>query len=301
MGNADNFLAIKDEIFDTVFGHDKRTFLLIDATLKNYGSEPELFEILKAYNVYPINFSCHELDGVFPLYLVLLESDNIKDREFFEISVRSALDALEPDNIKQGKGRCVCAWFSSQLSIEQISDFIINTAIQHIQNIGDVLIRFFDPAVLGALLDILDSWQKQRLLSNVNVWCYIDGDGIVRSLNGNGDSKKLSYSLGLTESDLLELKNIEVINKILLEYRGIGQNVLLSEIRAIQLLRPAIRFYSTHFIVEEDDDIVKFGMDVLISQKHFYLSPEFSKYLPENNHNIKKSYNQLKSMISDGR
>ncbi|HCC5835713.1 DUF4123 domain-containing protein [Citrobacter farmeri] len=296
MNNSDDLFSIKKGMNDTIFGHGKKSFLLIDATLENYDSEPGLFEELKKHNVYPIKFSHPELVGALPLFLVELDEQVVSSQKLFEISICSALKALRPENLKQGKGRCVCGWLTSPLTIEQLSRFISNSAIQHIQGVGDILLRFFDPSVLRPLLEILDPWQQQRLLDNIDVWFYLDGNGILQSVNGEGKSKKLSFSLGLVEKNLRDIQNIEVTNKILLEYRAKEQNIIIPEIQAIRLLRPALRFFSIHFMIEEND-IFQFGVDVLTSKHEFYLSPDFSKHLPHDN--SKKKYKDIKMAIGD--
>lgn len=298
MINIDSFSIIKDELLNTIFGRNGKAFLLIDATLEHYDSGTDLFETLKAHNAYPLTFSHPQVDGALPLLLVLLDQSDSNSQALLDLSIRTALDELAPEKLKQGNGRSVCAWVSSQLNIEQLSSFISNTAIQHISDVGDVLVRFFDPSVLGALLDILDPWQQQRLLDNTDIWCYIDGEGTLQSVNGDGNSKKLSYSLGLTKDDLLELQNIETINKILLVYRAKEKQITLSEIQMIRLLRPALRFFSEHF-VGTNDDVIEFGIDVLNSKRCFYLSPVFSKYFYVNNKSDKKYYKDFKSMTKD--
>ncbi|SQC93458.1 Uncharacterised protein [Cedecea neteri] len=277
MNYISDLSTIKKNLISTVFGNDKKTFLLVDATLETYGSEPDLFEALSAHKNCQIVFSDPRLDGVLPLYLVPLDSSNENSQSLFEISVRSALASLESEKLKQGKGRCVCAWLSTQLNVEQLSKFIANTAMQNIQNVGDILLRFYDPSVLSVLLGILDPWQCRCLLDNVDVWCYIDGDGMLRSINGNGRIRKLNYSLGLSESSFLDIKNVEIINKILLAYRDGERNDITHEAQAINTLLPALRFFSEHFEIE-GDDVVQFGIDTLTSQAQFYLSSDFTKY-----------------------
>ncbi|EOD1043565.1 TPA: DUF4123 domain-containing protein [Citrobacter farmeri] len=295
MSNIDSFSIIRDELSHTIFERNGKAFLLIDATLEHYDSETELFERLKAHNVYPLTFAHPQVDGVLPLLLILLEQRDSNSQALLDLSIRTALEEITPEKLKQGNGRSVCAWISSQLNLEQLSSFISNTAIQHISDVGDVLIRFFDPSVLGALLDILDSWQRQRLLDNTDLWCYIDGDGTLQSVNNDGNAKKLSYSLGLTKDDFLEFQNIETINKILLVYRAKEKQITLSEIQMIRLLRPALRFFSEHF-VGTNDDVVEFGVDILNSKRNFYLSPVFSTYFSVNNQSNKRHYKEFKSI-----
>lgn len=111
---------------------------------------------------------------------------------------------------------------STELNREQLSESISGMIIQPLQSGNDILVRYFDPSVFGLLLSILDNWQSQQLLRDINFWCYIDGDGNAQVINGGGEqTKKLNYSLGLSEDDLSKINNILVINRVLRLYRKI--------------------------------------------------------------------------------
>lgn len=291
------FYEIKDDIFHAAFGRNGKCFLLIDAALEKYQSDSFLYDLLKNYECYPIIFHHGELQDALPLYFVSLDVQNEKDIELFNNSIRHAINELASERIAAGEGRVVCAWISTQLTQEQLSDNISRFAVQSVQSSSDILIRYFDPSVLGLFLPILDEWQKKQLLSNINTWCYIDGDSVAQIINGDGSCvKKLNHSLGLTESNALEMKNIVVINKILRKYRGMKSMEQLSEQQVANLLHPALRYFYSHFSWS-DNGVIEFGLDVLTAQRLFYQNGVFERFTRDNHIENLPEYSQVKSKI----
>lgn len=292
-----SFDKIKEEIFNAVFGKNGQCFLLIDAALEQYQSDMYLYDILKDYESYPIVFHQNELQGALPLYLIHLNTQKERDNELFNHSIYHALNELEFERINAGKGRSVCAWISTQLTREQLSESISRSAVQPVQSGGDVLIRYFDPSVLGLLLPVLDDWQRQQLLSNINVWCYINGDGTAQIVNGDGEGlKKLNYSLGLTVLNLSEMNNISVINNVLRQYRRVQTMEKISEQQAARLLHPALHYFYLHFS-SAGDDVIEFGLDVLIAQRLFYQGGVFDRYVLNNRSESLPLYTDIKRRI----
>lgn len=291
------FDKIKEEIFNAVFGKNGQCFLLIDAALEQYQSDMYLYDILKDYESYPVAFHQNELQGALPLYLIPLNVQKKRDNKLFNHSIYHALNELEFERINAGKGRSVCAWISTQLTWEQLSESISRSAVQPVQSGGDVLIRYFDPSVLGLLLPVLDDWQKQQLLSNINVWCYINGDGTAQIVNGDGEAlKKLNYSLGLTALNLSEMSNILVINNVLRQYRRIGAMEKLSEQQAARLLHPALHYFYSHF-ASTGNDAIEFCIDVLTAQRLFYQDEVFDRYVLNNRNESLLVYADIKTRI----
>lgn len=273
------FQKIKEEIFNAAFAKNGRCSLMIDASLKQYQSNSFLYDALKDYPLYPIIFYQDELHEALPLYLVPLDVHSIRDKELFHNSIHHALYELGAERINNGEGRSVCAWISTPLTTEQLSESISRSAVQTTQSGGDVLIRYFDPSVFGLLLPVLDGWQKQQLLRNINAWCYIDGDATAQVVNGNGESvKKLSFSLELTESNWIDLNNILVINNILRKYREINGMGKVNEQQAGRLLQPALRYFYDHFS-SVGEGVNEFGLDILTAQQLFYQRGVFEQYL----------------------
>lgn len=264
-------------IFDAAFGKNGKCFLLIDASLEQYQLDGFLYDTLKSHKPFRIVFSANELQDALPLYLYPLNSIEERDNKLFDDSICHALNELKCERLNAGQGRSVCAWISTELTGIQLAEQIASLALQSIQSYGDILLRYFDPAVIGPLMPVLDSWQKQQLLSNINAWCYIDGDGIAQVVNGDGECKrKLNYSLGLTKLNVSEMRRIVDINKILCAYRKMDIVGKLSEYEAVKLLHPALGYFYSTFL-PSDNDISAFGVDVLIAQRLFYQCEVFNK------------------------
>jgi len=290
-------MEIQKTVFEAAFERNGRCFMLIDASLKQYQSNDFLYKLLESYNPHIIKFNREELHDALPLYLVSLDFKIKQDIELFNHSIRHALTELDPGRINAGEGRSVCAWISTELNREQLSESIAGMIIQPLQSGNDVLVRYFDPSVFGLLLPVLDNWQSQQLLRDINAWCYIDGGGNAQIMNGGGDQvKKLNYSLGLSEDDFAKINNILVINKVLRSYRKNKIPETLNEQQIAELLHPAIPFFYSKF-ASVDDGIIDFCLDVLHARWPFYQGVLFERYMSEKCNKYLNFYADLKSMV----
>lgn len=295
--DSDFFYDVKDKITNAAFGKNGQCFLLIDSSLKQYQADVFLYDFLKDYKSYPVTFNQRELQGALPLFLFPLNIMNERDTELFNKSIYHSLNELKSERLDSGEGRSVCAWISTELTGEQLAEQIALSAVQSIQSADDILLRYFDPSVFGPLMSVLDSWQKQQLLSNIDIWSYLDGDGVAQIVNGDGQCKrKLNYSLGLTELNLVEMNRISIVNSILRAYRKMNLDHRLSEREAVKLLHPALGYFYSSFSLS-DHDLVAFGLDVLLTQRPFYLDGMFDKYLLNNRSKNLQSYSDVKSRI----
>lgn len=291
------FHKAKEGIFNSAFAKNGRCFLLIDASLKQYQSNSFLYDALKDYQLYPVMFYQDELHDALPLYLVPLDVHSTRDNELFHNSIHHALYELGSERINAGEGRSVCAWISTPLTIEQLSENISRSAVQTVQSGGNVLIRYFDPSVFGLFLPVLDSWQKQQLLRNINAWCYIDGEATTQVVSGNGENvRKLSYSLELTDSNLVDINNIIIINNILRKYREVNGIGKVNEKEAGKLLQPALRYFHAHFS-SVGEGVNEFGLDILTAQQLFYQRGLFEQYLQNKHAANLPLYSDVKSRV----
>lgn len=292
-----HFMEINKTVFEAAFERNGKCFLLIDASLRKYQSDDSLYKIMESHSIHSIKFNKKELHGALPLYLVPPDFKIKQDVELFNYSIRHALTELDLGRINAGEGRSVCAWISTELNREQLSESISGMIIQPLQSGNDILVRYFDPSVFGLLLSILDNWQSQQLLRDINFWCYIDGDGNAQVINGGGEqTKKLNYSLGLSEDDLSKINNILVINRVLRLYRKNKSVKTLSEQQVAELLHPAILFfYSTFSAV--DDGVADFCLDVLSARWPFYQGVLFGQHILDKRNKHLNGYIDLKSMV----
>ncbi|SAD11121.1 Uncharacterised protein [Enterobacter cloacae] len=292
--DGDSFNDIKEKIISAAFGKNGNCFLLIDASLKEYQTESFLSDTLRDYKSYSIIFQHKEIQGALPLYLFPLGKLSEKDDRLFYNSIRHSLSELKKEKLEAGEGRSVCAWISTNLAGEQLAEQIALTAVQSTQTFGNILIRYFDPSVFGLLIPALDKWQKEQVLSNINTWSYINGDGVVHTMNGNGECrKKLNHSLGLTDINVSEINLILVINKILRIYRNTTAVHKLSECEAAKLLRTALFYYYSSFSPSESD-VIEFGLDVLNAERLFYHDGVFFKYMLNRRGKEYEAYKDIK-------
>lgn len=271
-----SFSDIKRSVSDSVFGGSEKIFLLIDSTLECYQSSQDFYQLVTDENIHRVAFSHPELDGALELWLIPLDKHSAQNMRLFDVSIERALNEINPDNIRLGKGRSICSWISTKLTVGQLSEYISRLAVQKVKGKGDILMRFFDPAVFSFLSVILDAWQRQQILNNIGVWVHIDGDGRPQVMSGNGEfHQKLNYSLGLTPLDLSNLGYISRMNKILLRYRTLIGVAEITEQKAAELLYPALHYFSDNYYFG-DDGYIDFGIDVLVKRKRFlsYLKSE---------------------------
>jgi hypothetical protein len=300
-GIMDNksFSIMKQEFYNAAFGINDKCYLLIDASLEYYRSDNFVRDLIKNNDAHLICSHRNELHDALPLYLISFDVHNVKDVEYFDKSIRYAINELKPERIEAGEGRSICAWISTALTKEQLSDFISRMMVQTFPSGEDVLIRYFDPSVFGLLFCVFDNWQKQQLLSGINTWCYIDSNGEYQVKNGNGDSiKKLNYSLALSESDVSDINNIRVINAILLIYRKAHDSKEINEKQVTELLYPALRYFYSHFTAI-DNDVIEFGLDVLKARRLFYLQGIFERYTLGSDKKKLTDYVNIKSRIAN--
>ncbi|WP_029686423.1 DUF4123 domain-containing protein [Tatumella saanichensis] len=289
------FDDVKGIIANSAFGKKDNCFLLIDATLKQYQKNNTLYDKLKDRKSYKVSFNHPELNGALQLSLFPLSVVNVIDNKLLDESINQSLNEIKTKNLDLGEGRSVCGWISTELTGEQLAEEIALSAVQSLATGEEILMRYFDPSVFGLLMPVLDNWQKQQLLRNINTWSFIDGDGVAQVMNGGGEyKKKLNYSLGLTELNKCEMSWLVVINKILRIYRKMNLSNKINETDAIILLFPALRYFYSLFAFSEED-VTEFGLDVICAQKPFYLDEMFERLVSKNCSKKIISYSDVKS------
>lgn len=262
-------VEVNNDFYQSTLNVEK-LYLLIDLTLKNdggdYFSKEQLIKLEHCY----IPFPHHDLKNTSELLLVCLTKKNTEHTALIELSVRCSLAEINPERLKKGHGRSICAWINSTLSIQELGREISHSSIQKINKDSDVLFRFYDPAVFGSMDAFLNAWQKKRLLNNIITWYYLNGDGELCKESGAGEClDKLDFSLGLSMDVWRRMQYISLVNKILLSYRRNYEHARVPERKAFQWLIPALEYYFSHFTLGESD-YIDFGIDVLMLSPDFY-------------------------------
>lgn len=262
---------IKHELSEKILSEGGKCLLLVDPTLKFMCEENELWNRMIEGNVCQVSFDHPELFGVLELWLIPVNLKYKEDIDFLYLSVDVALNEINPDALEKGKGRFICGWLSSPGDIKFIVEHISSTAIQKVAGEGEFLLRFFDAAIIGLVLNVLDEWQQSRLLGSIQRWYYIDGDGKLSSKKGSYTySQQMSYSLSLNPQAWKLIQQIPKINSVLRRYRKEYQyQERFSEHKACLMLLTA--FHSTpEGLLFNDDDSILFGMHTLTKHPFFY-------------------------------
>ncbi|MFP1755452.1 DUF4123 domain-containing protein [Lonsdalea quercina] len=295
--NEGSFNILKEEAYERIFSTRNECYMLIDPMLIEHKKDRGFFFRLSGSNYIKTALPHPELDGVMELWLVLLKKEKTDDCELLELSLHHALGELQSENLLAGEGRSVCGWITSELNIEAIAEDLSRSAIQKRPSGGFSLIRYYDPSVLGAMMEIIDPWQRKRLLANIDSWTWINGDGELCTVYGSGNAaNKMDFSLGLTEYHLAELKKVISINKILRKYRRSNSHEVIKENQAIKMLLPALDYFSAHFS-QMDDGMVEFGIDVLTINTDFYKHKKIERYFINYEVGSLPGYCNCKAMI----
>lgn len=290
---------IANLIMENVAGSKGICWLLIDTTLMEQYEIEKLDQTLNDYIVHPVCFRHPELEGETTLLLVKLDNNKQEDAALFRNSILNAISETELQNISAGKGRSICGWISTDMGGSDLAEDIAGLAIQQLPRGNTALIRFFDPAVIGLFLSVIDPWQKTRLLKNINVWGYIDGGGQPCFITGEAKTTpKLHFALELTAENQQDIQNIAYINQVLCHYRSQPDSPLLNESLAGKQLLSGLAYFSSLFSYENNGQ-VDFCNDILTICPHFYRHPRIKKYFNAIKKQSFPSYQSIRKYITE--
>ncbi|PKH18538.1 hypothetical protein CIG19_21050 [Enterobacterales bacterium CwR94] len=281
---------IISQLIDRFESSESNGYLLIDLALRELWEDDELIIACNDLTTHSILFPYTEFNQQPQLLLVRFENTHLA-REFLMKCVKTAIRSANADRYQKN---AICGWLTSTLPGDTLATVLAGAMIQSINEVGDILFRYYDPAVIGKLSSILSEWQLTRLFSNINDWWFIDINNKLKEIKGdNSLFIKLEYSLALEAKQFDKLSVIKDISVVLDNYRLDFPHVEINETSFTRSLLDAFNWYIEHFNYNANDFIF-FGKDVLRGITAFYLSPVFD---PRSEKNDIQFYAELKELI----
>lgn len=292
--------SIKEQLSHHFLRLNVRCILMIDAAiLRRRNNKPELIDALENRGVIKVPVAQQYLTDEFFPWLVPLDLSLPEDAQLFDESISQALNEIEPQQIKKGSGRLISGWLASNVTPEETAIHIGKSALQS-NNGKDILLRYYDPAVAPLLWNILDSWQRQRMLGPVTSWYSVDGDGqLIKRAGLMQQTFQMSHSVSLCPESWGDIGLIAVINSILRDYRLNNTNApRLDELSVFQTIMPALK-RARDYPFKNKDDLIAYGMHALTISPDFDRHPDISRLLEFQRSKEDASYLDAISTVSD--
>lgn len=255
--------------------------LLLDPSLKPMFNDdlndPEQWQLT------PLNIYKGSIDPQFIPRLLPLNTDVARDREIIEQSIQAAYDELHADELQQGNGRQMCAWFVTDLSpLVLARQWGANT--QQLDGDGDkVLFRLYDPRVLWLLWEILDTKQQSALLNGIQHCWILNPLGQWQCLTVPKNAPPAPSRLFINRRDTQwqAINNFHIIHDVFRYHPEVLEHAttesLIQMSQTIQQVIQAARRYG----ISTDEDLTLFALHGLRYGKNFHLHPRINNILKQ--------------------
>lgn len=291
---------IGEKIFNRFRTLNRTCILMIDAAIIRLRSQDSSFynQIIDR-GVVRIPVANRYLTSEFEPCLVSLDLSLPDDCKILHESIIQALKELEPNEILLGKGRMICGWLTCVEDILNLAAYLGKVAIQQ-RDGKDVLLRYYDPAIMISLFSILDDWQQQRLLGPVEVWSFIDGDGqFINKINQSDNQPRLSYTLSLSAENWRDIDFIGIKNRIICNYRLAHlSNERFSESAVFKLLQQSLK-RAELYTFSDKEDLIRWGECSINIAPEFYNHSFIKRLLEINSLSEKRNFTQIISHVTE--
>ncbi|ATF47942.1 hypothetical protein CO701_01645 [Citrobacter werkmanii] len=291
---------IGEEIFNRFRALNRNCILMIDAAIIRLRNQDSSFynKIIDRGGV-RVPVANRYLTSEFEPCLVSLDLSLPEDCKILHESIIQALKEIEPNEILLGKGRMICGWLTCEEDIINLAAYLGKVAIQQ-RDGKDVLLRYYDPAIMISLLSILDDWQQQRLLGPVEVWNFIDGDGqLINKINQSDNQLRLSYTLSLSAGNWCDIDFIGIKNRIICNYRLAHlSSERFSESSVFNLLQQSLK-RAGMCAFDDEEDLIKWGECSINIAPEFYNHGMIKRLLEINSLSGKKKFTQIISHVTE--
>lgn len=213
----------------------------------------------------------------------IIELDLTKDDDqtILKHSIQEFYLAIDPKTTLYAKPRFVYGWIISPFNIEVLAKQLGLMGIQRSNNEYQLL-RYFDPAVLPILFNILLPVQKQFLLNPVHFWLYINSDGhLVTEKNHREVNKHLVSNLGIDSKQWQQINWIESRNQTLARYHFFHPQYYLTENQADSIIMQAFKnaTYRGYF---DKRDLSEYAYQSLVIHPEFIEHPIITNAIKQN-------------------
>lgn len=291
---------IGEEIFDRFRTLNRNCILMIDAAIIRLRNQSSSFynQIIDR-GVVRVPVANRYLTSEFEPCLVSLDLSLPEDCKILHESIMQALKEIEPNEILLGKGRMICGWLTCEEDIINLAAYLGEVAIQQ-RDGKDVLLRYYDPAIMISLLSILDDWQQRRLLGPVEVWSFIDGDGqFINKINQSDNQLRLSYTLSLSAGNWRDIYFVGIKNRIICNYRLAHlSSERFSESAVFKLLQQSLKRAEMCAFTNEEE-LIKWGECSINIAPEFYNHGMIKRLLEINSLSGKKKFTQIISHVTE--
>lgn len=293
-----------DDIGEQIFNHfitlNRNCILMIDtAIIRLRNKDSSFYDKIKSRDVVRVPVATRYLSAEFEPCLVSLDLSLPADCNILHESIMQALKEIEPNEILLGKGRMICGWLTCADNIISLADYLGKVAIQQ-RDGKDLLLRYYDPAIIISLFSILDDWQQRRLLGPVEVWSFIDGDGqFINKINKSNNQVRLSYTLSLSADNWRDINFVGIKNKIICNYRLAHlSSERFSEVEVFKVLRNSLKKAElcAFFDIE---DLIKWGECSINVAPEFYNHSVIKKLLEINRRSERGNFIQITSHVTE--
>ncbi len=291
---------IGEEIFNRFRTLNRNCILMIDAAIiRLRNQDSSFYNKIIDRGVVRVPVANRYLTSEFEPCLVSLDLSLAEDCKILHESIMQALKEIEPTEILLGKGRMICGWLTCEEDIINIAAYLGKVAIQQ-RDGKDVLLRYYDPAIMISLLSILDDWQQQRLLGPVEVWSFIDGDGqLINKINQSDNQLRLSYTLSLSAGNWRDIDFIGIKNRIICNYRLAHlSSERFSESSVFNLLQQSLK-RAGMCAFDDEEDLIKWGECSINIAPEFYNHGTIKRLLEINSLSGKKKFIQIISHVTE--
>jgi Domain of unknown function (DUF4123) len=149
-------------------------YLWIDPSLLHLRNESALWQLLEDRKAIGVPSYHAQLDARLCPQLYALDTALAQDSAIVQTSLVEAFNEMQAEPLSHGYGRAICGWLQTDEAPEALARRIGHAMIQTNARGQKVLIRYYDPAVIWALLPHLEEAQRSTLIGEGSDWYALD-------------------------------------------------------------------------------------------------------------------------------
>ncbi|GAA5784368.1 DUF4123 domain-containing protein [Chitiniphilus shinanonensis] len=150
-----------------------RAWLLLDPALRPPADGDALAGLLHACPWLAVPLP--QVDPALHPLLVEFDLGQPEHLDWLQRSVEEAVTEAKPAQLAQGGGRRIGGWLSGHTTLEILARHLAGVCVQSRPDGRRTLLRWYDPAVLGAVPTLFEAHQQSVLLGPVQHWLYLEG------------------------------------------------------------------------------------------------------------------------------
>lgn len=286
--------TIFNELSEHLLRNGENVFLLIDPAKQELNITSPWLITLTERRPEPVALRHASIPQSYYPWLITLDLTWPEDQTLLQESIIRSLQEIDPAKLMAGCGRTLCGWLTSMQPASVVARQLGSTAVQKLKEGGNILLRYFDPAVNNTLWPHLSSFQQQRMLGILSGWHFPDGDGrLVSRRHTTSPQPLLTFSLALQENDNAMLERVGIINQALRQYRDLTRHdSRRSEAALRSMAELALQRIAHSPVITTVDERALFAFHVLRYHPHIDLSPEFQYLLSTETQPVDIRYRQ---------